>query len=48
MAVDVACPAQEVESRGAVNADFWHETRHLLRKRYGQQLDVLGLSLIHI
>jgi len=42
MAVDVACPAQEVESRGAVNADFWHETRDLLRKRYGQQLDVLG------
>ncbi len=42
MAVDVACPAQEVEGRKAVNADFWHETRNLLRKRYGQELDVLG------
>ncbi len=42
MAVDVACPSQEVESRSAVNADFWHETRALLRTRYGQQLDVLG------
>lgn len=42
MAVDVACPAQEVEGRSAVNADFWHETRNRLRERYGQQLDVLG------
>ena len=42
MAVDVACPSQEVEGRSAVNADFWHETRELLRKRYGQDLGVLG------
>jgi hypothetical protein len=42
MAVDVACPAQEVEGRRAVNADFWHETRQLLRNRYGGELDVLG------
>lgn len=42
MAVDVACPSQEVESRSSVNADFWHETRALLRERYGEQLDVLG------
>jgi hypothetical protein len=42
MAVDVACPAQEVESRRAVNADFWHETRELLRNGYGQDLCVLG------
>ncbi|MFH5802699.1 hypothetical protein [Alienimonas sp. DA493] len=42
MAVDVACPSQEVEGRTAVNADFWHPTRDLLRKRYGQQLEVVG------
>ncbi len=42
MAVDVACPSQEVESRRAVNADFWHEARNLLRKQYGKDLCVLG------
>ncbi len=42
MAVDVACPSQEVESRRAVNADFWHETRELLRNRYGKDICVLG------
>ncbi len=42
MAIDVACPAQEVEGRRAVNADFWHETRQLLRKRYGPDMGVLG------
>jgi hypothetical protein len=42
MAIDVACPSQEVESRRAVNADFWHETRELLRNSYGQDLCVLG------
>lgn len=42
MAVEVACPAQEVESRRAVNADFWHETRELLRNDYGKDICVLG------
>lgn len=42
MAVNVSCPAQEVESRGAVNADFWHPVREALRKRYGKDLCVLG------
>ena len=42
MAVDVACPSQEVESRRAVNADFWHETRELLRNDYGKDICVLG------
>ena len=41
MAVDISCPSQEVESRSAVNADFWHETRELLRGRYGD-IVVLG------
>jgi len=40
--VNVSCPAQEVESRSAVNADFWHPVREALRRRFGEQLCVLG------
>jgi len=40
--VNVSCPAQEVESRSAVNADFWHPVREALRGRFGDQLCVLG------
>jgi len=42
LAVNVSCPSQEVESRTAVNADFWHPVREALRKRYGKGLCVLG------
>jgi hypothetical protein len=42
LAVNVACPAQEVESRGAVNADFWHEARVLLCERFGEDVQVLA------
>ncbi len=42
MAIDVACPAQEVEGHIGINADFWHETRQLVRKKYGKDLCVLG------
>jgi hypothetical protein len=41
-AINVACPAQEVEGRSAVNADFWHQVRESLRARYGQDLLVLA------
>ncbi len=41
MAVNVACPTQEVEGRSAVNADFWHETREALAEKYGEDLVVL-------
>lgn len=40
--VDVSCTAQEVESRSAVNADFWHPVRLALQKRYGTEVCVLG------
>ena len=40
--VNVSCPAQEVESRSAVNADFWHPVREALRGRFGEQLCILG------
>ncbi|MCP4640939.1 MAG: hypothetical protein GY851_10920 [bacterium] len=41
-AVNVVCPAQEVESRSAVNADFWHPVREGLKAKYGDDLVVVG------
>ncbi len=41
-AINIACPAQAVEGRSAVNADYWHPVREQLRKQYGQDLHVLG------
>jgi hypothetical protein len=41
-AINVACPAQEVEGRSAVNADFWHPVREMLREKHGEELVVLG------
>ncbi len=42
MSISVACPAQEVENRNAVNADYWHEVRLALWKRFGSDVCVLG------
>lgn len=41
-AVNVSCPAQEVEGLSSVNADFWHEVRETLRKKHGKELCVLA------
>lgn len=41
-AINVPCPAQEVEGGSAVNADFWHPVRESLRAKYGANLHVLG------
>lgn len=41
-AINVACPAQEVEGRSTVNADFWHPVREQLRAQHGAELLVLG------
>lgn len=40
--INVACPAQEVENREFVHADFWHPVREQLRAEHGAQLHVLG------
>ncbi|MBN1343675.1 MAG: hypothetical protein JXQ73_13385 [Phycisphaerae bacterium] len=40
--VNVSCPAQEVEHRQTINADYWHPVRESLRKQYGQGVCVLG------
>jgi hypothetical protein len=41
-AVDVACPAQEVEGGGRIDADFWHPVRESLRAAHGPDLHVLA------
>jgi hypothetical protein len=41
MAVNVACPAQEVESRSAVNSDYWHPVREALAEKFGEDVVVL-------
>jgi hypothetical protein len=40
--VNVSCPSQVVESRTAINADFWHPVREVLHKRYGPDACILG------
>lgn len=42
-AINVPCPAQAVEGRSVINADYWHPVREQLRQRHGQKLHVLGL-----
>lgn len=42
VAINLACPAQEVEGRSSVNADFWHDVRERLHRQYGNRLCVLG------
>jgi hypothetical protein len=39
--VNLACPSQVTESDYFVSADFWHETRVELRRRFGADLFVL-------
>ncbi len=40
--INVASPAQIVEGRSALNADYWHPLREKLKKQYGNDLAVLG------
>ncbi|MEX2568186.1 MAG: neutral/alkaline non-lysosomal ceramidase N-terminal domain-containing protein [Cyclobacteriaceae bacterium] len=40
--INVACPAQEVEGRSSINADFWYPVREKLREKFGDDLVVLG------
>ena len=43
VAINLACPSQEVESRSAINADYWHEVREQLKASLGlPELTVLG------
>lgn len=40
--INVSSPAQVVESRVAVNADYWHPVREALKRKLGKDLVVLG------
>lgn len=42
IALSVPCPAQEVENRNTINADYWHEVRLDLKKRFGQDVVIAG------
>ena len=41
-AINISCPSQAVEGGSNLNADFWHEVRQELQKKYGKDLYVLG------
>jgi len=43
IAIDVACPAQEVESGKNLNADYWHHVRETLFEEFSPETAVLGL-----
>ncbi|MDD4871553.1 MAG: hypothetical protein PHR77_13430 [Kiritimatiellae bacterium] len=42
MVVNISCTTQEVESRNAVNADFWHNARERLHQRYGSDVCIVS------
>jgi hypothetical protein len=42
IAIEVPCPAQEVENRSAVNADYWYPVREMLKQRFSSDICVLG------
>ena len=39
--VNLACPSQVTEGWSKVSADYWHDTRELIRKTYGQDIFIL-------
>jgi len=41
MAINLACPSQVTEGAHYISADFWHETREELRRRYRSDLFIL-------
>ena len=40
--VNLACPSQETEGEYEVSADFWYEIRQEIRKRHGDEIQVLA------
>jgi hypothetical protein len=39
--INIACPSQETEDLYELSADFWHDVRVELRRRYGKDLYIL-------
>jgi len=44
LALTVYCPSQQTEGLTALSADFWHDTRKLLKELHSPDLFVLGLN----
>ncbi len=42
--INIACTAQETEHLNEISADFWHEARITLRRKYGKDLFILPQS----
>ncbi len=42
--INIACTAQETENLNEISADFWHEARIELRKKYGKDIFILPQS----
>lgn len=40
--INVACPSQETEGESYLSADFWHEVRQEIKKRYSKEVHVLA------
>jgi hypothetical protein len=36
--INIACPSQETENLSEISADFWHDVREEIRKRYSKDL----------
>jgi hypothetical protein len=43
LAVTIYCPSQVVEGESSLSADFWHDTRRMLREQHSSELFVLPL-----
>jgi len=42
MLLNIACPSQETEGMSRLSADFWHDVRTELHKRYGNDLYIFA------
>jgi len=38
LVINIACPSQETENLSEISADFWHDVREEIRKRYSEEL----------
>lgn len=41
--INVSCPAQEVEDLSQLHADFWHPTRQMLKRTFGEGICIVPL-----
>lgn len=42
MVLNLACPSQETEGELYISADFWHEIRQELKRRYSEKIHILA------